>query len=50
MKKAYATPQLTVHGSVEQITLQPQGDAKPCAGGDNFGLAGRSECGGPVSS
>ncbi|WP_166178503.1 lasso peptide [Rubrobacter tropicus] len=26
MKKAYTTPSLTVHGSVEKITLAPNGD------------------------
>lgn len=45
MKKDYTTPQLTVHGSVEKITLQPAPNSKPCAGGDAFGLAGQSECG-----
>ena len=44
MKKAYTTPRLTVHGSVEKITLNNGQDNKPCAGGDHFGKAGFSEC------
>jgi hypothetical protein len=49
MKKAYTTPQLTVHGSVEKLTLQAGGfgggsENKPCAGTDRSGKAGFSEC------
>ena len=46
MKKAYTTPQLTVHGSVEKLTLQAGGgtENKPCAGNDRSGKAGFSEC------
>jgi hypothetical protein len=47
MKKAYATPQLVVHGSVEKLTLQGQGGGsagKPCPGGDTSGKAGFSAC------
>lgn len=45
-KKAYTRPQLTVHGSVEKLTLQGFGTAKPCGGGDAFDLRGQSGCNG----
>jgi len=49
MKKAYSTPQLTVHGKLEEITLArpavPPG--KQCSGPDVHGdLRGLGPCGG----
>jgi hypothetical protein len=40
MKKAYTTPQLLVHGSVQQITLKNGGasDPKALVGNDGCGL------------
>lgn len=40
MKKAYTTPQLLVHGSVQEITLvngDPNTDPKPLIGNDGCG-------------
>ena len=40
MKKEYTTPQLHVHGSLEEMTLSGQGgnDPKPLEGNDGCGL------------
>lgn len=43
MKKPYTTPRLTMHGSVEKITLQGQGNPPPQA---DFGLSTACNAGG----